>query len=694
MTLANGAWHSFIAVAGWAQHSTPPPSSSSPRTLGHFRSLSSIAKSPSPHPRMPGKFPSTSELPAMSASTNSSPALRPQPLSPDDEDAELSTLPDPRSRAMSPAADASGYATPHHPDLNAEVATLSTKLINAINYQTSLDDTLSATRSELEKARDQIRTLEAKNATQREMLSGDVWVRKRTVEEEKKKLLARVVAEQSQKEEVEREKKKIEQELENLTTALFEEANKMVISAKEDAQKDHDMIQKKNDQLKAQLADTEALLKSQQEQLTELKHVMEQMAIEREEHTIATAPSSPGFAKPESRDDDRLSPDSAAPHSAALEPLSPTYPTSLSHLIQPVLRTDLASYEDFTVLARLSKKHAGHRISSGSMPGAHKLSAGLGGSTSSAHPSNASTTSLSTAGTPVSTTAPQTPNTPASMVSAGSVDLGTPSPALKETKFFKRVLAEDVEATLRLDLAPSLSWLARRSVLSAMTDGSIVVEPIPSHSPYAAFMQPQFYPCSLCGDARKDEQHLRTYRFRTNESDSAQRYPLCKYCLNRVRSTCDFLSFLRILKDGHWRTDNEDAEKAAWEESVRLREQMFWARVGGGVVPTGHPILGEADKSPRQSHDTPHKAEAEEVVSVVETDDATADPESPGETPGVEGGALLEGPAETVVQPVTPSPSNRTSTQTLEIKDVTNPTGEVKRLSITIPTTEIEETKS
>ncbi|RXG44805.1 hypothetical protein VDGE_04948 [Verticillium dahliae] len=689
---------SFIAVAGWAGHSTPPPSSNSPRSLGHFRSLSSIAKSPSPQPpRMPGKFPSTSELPSMSASANTSPRLRPLPLSPDGEDAELSTLPDPRSRAMSPAVDASGYATPHHPDLNAEVATLSTKLINAINYQTTLDDTLSATRSELDKARQQIRTLEARNATQREMLSGDVWVRKRTVEEEKKKLLAVLAVEQSQREEVEREKKKIEQELENLTTALFEEANKMVISAKEDAQRDHDMIQKKNDQLKAQLADTEALLKFQQEQLTELKHVMEQMTIEREELSIATAPSSPGFVKgPEYRDDDRLSPDSAA-HHTTLEPVSPTYPTSFSHLIQPVLRTDLASYEDFTALARLSKKHAaGNRHSSGSMPGANKLGSGLGGSISSAHPSNASTTSLSTAGTPVTTTAPQTPNTPASMVSVGSADAGTPVPALKETKYFKRVLTEDVEATLRLDLAPSLSWLARRSVLSAMTDGSIVVEPIPSTSPYASYIKPQFYPCSLCGDARKDESHLRTYRFRTNESESAQRYPLCKYCLNRVRSTCDFLSFLRILRDGHWRTDREDAEKAAWEESVRLREQMFWARVGGGVVPTGHPVQGEAEKSPRQSHETSRKAEAATAPNAIGSGGDTgggSEPESPGDTAAIEGGVPLDAAEETVVQPVTPSPSNRNSTQTLEIKDVTNPNGEVKRLSITIPTAEVEQTK-
>lgn len=39
------------------------------------------------------------------------------------------------------------------------------------------------------------------------------------------------------------------------------------------------------------------------------------------------------------------------------------------------------------------------------------------------------------------------------------------------------------------------------------------------------------------------------------------------------------------MKDGHWHAEDEDAEKAAWEESVRLREQMFWSRIGGGVIP-------------------------------------------------------------------------------------------------------------
>jgi hypothetical protein len=40
-----------------------------------------------------------------------------------------------------------------------------------------------------------------------------------------------------------------------------------------------------------------------------------------------------------------------------------------------------------------------------------------------------------------------------------------------------------------------------------------------------------------------------------------------------------------MVRDGLWRATTEDDIKTAWEESVRLREKMFWSRLGGGVVP-------------------------------------------------------------------------------------------------------------
>ncbi|KAJ4132711.1 rab guanine nucleotide exchange factor S2 [Fusarium falciforme] len=661
------------AAAGWGQPlATTSPASR--RSLGHFRSLSSIASVPSHKPRTPSTI-TPDHTPVKSSSSTHLPIGSPAPIDLGDE---MSTLPDPRSRGMSPADDGSISTPNHHPDLNDEVATLSTKLINAINHQTILDDSLSAARHELDTARDRIRILEAQNASQREMLAGDVWIRKHTVEAEKKVWQAKIAEERQKRLDTEKDKKKIEQELENLTAALFEEANKMVIAAKEEAKADHEVLQRKNDQLKAQLADSESLLKSQQEQLSELKHVMEHMAAERDDQTNPTAPSSPGFAKSDSLDDQRTSANEPSP-SPWVPAAEPSHPTSFTHLIQPVLRTDLTSYDDFVSLARVSRNRAGSRVSSGSMGALTALSSfGLGGSTSSAHPSNASTTSLNTTGQAVGS-APQSPNTPASTISAASNASVAPLPSLKETKFYKRVLAEDIEPTLRLDMAPGLSWLARRTVINSIAEGSLVVEPVPTTGSFIALTKPQFYPCSLCGDSRKDPIYLRTHRFRTSETDSAQRHPLCKYCLNRVRSTCDFLGFLRMVKDGHWRADDENHEKAAWEESVRLREQMFWSRIGGGVIPnTQAPLSVDLEKSPRTSRE-------ESVVS----DHLSV----PGfQTPPMMNidrtrNEKVNGP---IQEPHTPplqtdgARSVRSSIQSLDVKSSSG-SEDTKRLSITIP---------
>ncbi|KAK8005190.1 GDP/GTP exchange factor Sec2p [Apiospora arundinis] len=705
----------FIHMASWTGHQNSSGPSTPQRGFGHFRSLSSFS-GVAPRTKSPAlvKSPSSSQLSSMTApeelphstlEVQTPPPKRMPSKQSLMEDQEFSTHLGPRSRAMSRVDGSISEAPTHHPDLDDEVATLSTKLVNALNHQTNLDDTLSSTRQELESSNDRIRELEEQCARQQEMLAGDVWVKRKSVEIEKKELLNKIVEEKRVRGEMEKEKKKIEQELENLTQALFEEANKMVISAKEDARREQDALQRKNEQLKAQLADSENLFKSSQEQLVQLKLVLEQMTAERDDHS-GTTPSSPGFSKFAPTDEDGNTSE-AISQSGITEPCSPTYPTNLTHLLQPVVRMDLASFDDFMALVNVSKR-APSRASSGSYSG---LSLGLLNSTNAnPAPSNASTTSLSAAGTSIHSLSPQTPNTPASAASNGS---SAPLPPLKDSKFYKRVLAEDIEPTLRLDTAPGLSWLARRAVISAMTEGTLVVEPVPSNSPFASISKPQFYPCSLCGDTRRDESHLRNHRFRTSEADSAQRYPLCKYCLGRVRSTCDFLGFLRIVKDGFWRADDADSERAAWEESVRLREQMFWSRIGGGVVPVSHPFHGHAEssaeKSPRMSEDiqpenVPLPAEPEskdeseaqklprDASEVTLTPESNAT-ESPEASDPVEPITIPEAPVTPIKTPKaflsndeepsssTPEP---TSSQTLEAP-TTKPDDGVKRLSLTIP---------
>ena len=368
------------------------------------------------------------------------------------------------------------------------------------------------------------------------------------------------------------------------------------------ARKEREAAERRIEQLRAQLNDTELLLASHQEQLAELKTVMQQMSLDRDDADANTNASSAPLT-PALPSNGELSKIFDALHLSPVpfgtDEIPPGPPTSFSHLICPVLRTDLQSYDDFRTLLQVSRNSAPpSRVSSGSYGGLNVMGLnGLQGREQNQHlghlPSHASTTSLSTPPS-FSSSSNTTPSTPASSVSAMPLREITTVP-LKETRFYKRALAEDIEPTLRLDTAPGLSWLARRTVINSMSEGSLVVEPMPASAKLHIFT------CALCGENRKDDQFARTHRFRTSESETAQRYPLCNYCLNRIRASCDFLGFLRMIKDGHWRIDGFESEKGAWEESVRLRERMFWARIGGGVVPAFLQSLS----SPRPSTDNP-----------------------------------------------------------------------------------------
>lgn len=114
-----------------------------------------------------------------------------------------------------------------HPDLSNEVAALSVKLVQAINNQTTLDDTLAETRQELETAQNKISELETENEKYRKDISDEVLVKKSDFDYEILRLKAALAEERAQRALAERAKKNIEQELETLTAALFEEANKV-----------------------------------------------------------------------------------------------------------------------------------------------------------------------------------------------------------------------------------------------------------------------------------------------------------------------------------------------------------------------------------------------------------------------------------------------------------------------------------
>jgi len=197
----------------------------SQKPWSHARSLTSLSKPAAPQ-RSVAKSNSTSALFNMATATRPSALSGSQLHSPSEG---MNTLLDPRSPSISSdASSRRGSSSPHHPDLSSEVANLSNKLINAINHQTNLDDSLAATRHELESARERIRQLETKAREHAEMVATGILVKKTDVDDQTISLMAKLSEERKQRSVAEKDKKVIEQELEGLTEALFEEANKVI----------------------------------------------------------------------------------------------------------------------------------------------------------------------------------------------------------------------------------------------------------------------------------------------------------------------------------------------------------------------------------------------------------------------------------------------------------------------------------
>jgi vacuolar-type H+-ATPase subunit I/STV1 len=139
----------------------------------------------------------------------------------------MNTIPDPRSPTPQPALSrkASSSTSSQHPDLSQEVATLSTKLINAINHQDTLDNSLQQTRHELDATREKLAEYEEKVKTHEELMSTGQLVEKEVYAKMEKQYLSELQEEKKRRTEAEKSKRETDSEVEGLTSALFEEAN-------------------------------------------------------------------------------------------------------------------------------------------------------------------------------------------------------------------------------------------------------------------------------------------------------------------------------------------------------------------------------------------------------------------------------------------------------------------------------------
>lgn len=642
-------------------------------------------------------------------------------------------------------------------DITSEVTALSTKLIQAIDRQADLEDQVQVLRKELDVSRRDKLKLEDR------INNGD--------------LIEKSVHDQaiSDRDSAQKESSRLEGEIEELTGSLFDEANKMVSDAKRETSewaKRNTQLQLQIEEKNSLLENMQQQLKGLKSVLQDLTDQQEEQ--QEEQYTkrmssglylntnlpnsngeFSEAPTPSGnstglqpspFAKDDIDEENNTQLNDDNNNNVATtnnDSVSGGYfndsqqppphmdisSFSLSSLVRPIVRRDLPSYRDFKSLSN----HINHVNSiRGKSPNLSQMSS-----------TNNSNSNLSSTDSPP----PQRPgspgnnnNSPSSSATSRysfnfhSVSLvGTPSagqisgfnnstanqtpyvaPSLKEFRFFKRTLTEDIEPTLRLDLSPGLSWLGRRTVMSSILDGSAVVEPISGVNEAYKFLGSELLdqhhrvqsesstahlykyptggppvatraPCKLCGENRTGSllyarmHNLRTGSISTsnndnqsdtntntnnnnsttntsanttntattttaatgtnsggrgfsvsfgrnrdrdpsehistnsNSDDSTNKttatstgHPLCYYCVNRVRTVCDFVMFIRSIRDGVWKTDDEQSLARGWEECIRLRERMFWARTGGSFPWGAGPIPGTPNTNHSSSQNFYH----------------------------------------------------------------------------------------
>jgi len=525
-------------------------------------------------------------------------------------EAAFHTIRDPRMTSTSDLSRTSSSS--RNGESKDEMAVLSDKLISAINHQQRLDDNLAEARHELEAANARTAQLEARIKDYESRITNRDLMDKQSVEKHYGKVNADAEETRKQNEKLTQEKRSLQSEMENLSASLFEEANKMVASANEQKA----ATEKKNQQLRDQIKDGEAVIASQTEQLTQLKLLMQDLGSDHRMEPSGMDSPSLTPASPQVPKGDHIVRLMEAMNLSPVTPdhlgVAPSPSTQLTHLIKSVCRTDVPCYEDFKLMLANSNprshtpSHAASRAGSGSYGGL----SGLGLGFSSQNQNNPSSPNLTTSANNSKLAA--SPGIPGSFSPAP--DPKGPQP-LKDTRFFKRIMTEDIEPTLRLDLSPQISWLQRRSILAALADSTLIVEPIPDS---AIKLYGKYTSCSVCGESRKEDQNPRTHAMRTREGEGANKWAVCKLCLEKVRAVGDIIGYLRMVRDGVVKIIDLQDEQEAWDEIIRLRERLFWARLAGGVVPAFVPSNKVSSVTARQDTVAPTAtsrapAEAEEA---------------------------------------------------------------------------------
>lgn len=386
-------------------------------------------------------------------------------------------------------------------DLSNQVAGLNDKLVKSFNRIADIEDDYSEAQERLASMSTRIKELEKERAEHLAALDTGLLVEKAHVSSEMQRMMDRVIEETAQRGQAESDKSKIEAELDELSSSLFSEANKMVAVERLSRAR----AEEKSLNMEERLKDTEGIMLEQQKVLSDLQRQVEKL-----QGGMASKSSGDDSASVASIDSEAVSFRRLKTSSLARSLSQRTamqerrHKPSVDLAAEARLIINIVPYQEFRAfiahLRKIRRQLApfynypltphGARDSLNGTPTPRTASPAVQQSANGSTTTNSLTAAAASysqgLGSTIASSSPfaiagvgrhrDHPTLPSNVESFVSL------PGQLSLPFIKRSQEEDVEPCLRLDFAPGLNWLSRRQVNTAILDGNLLIEPLFSGS--------------------------------------------------------------------------------------------------------------------------------------------------------------------------------------------------------------------
>lgn len=388
-------------------------------------------------------------------------------------------------------------------DLTNQVTGLNSKLVNSFMRISDMEDDLSDKHEKLTWHQSRIASLEKEREEHLAALNTGLLVEKAHVSNEMQKMMERVIEETAERGKAISDKEKIEAELDELSSSLFSEANKMVAVERLARAR----AEEKSKSMEERLRDTEEIMEQQQKRLVELQSV-----VEKGDQAKSEEQGNRAKADGETNGQDSKTKGDAVPSILPFPQeeqlrLDVTPYTELRAFLNHLrrLRLQLAPFYNYPLPGASSNANStlpSPTISRTNSPAPHQGRVVSAGQSNLSPNHNSITTTLSpfsVAGVSRHKDYPSLPSNVEQLINLNS--------QISSINLLKRIHEEDCEPCLRLDVAPALNWLSRRQMQTSILDGNLLIEPVFGGGVYdetEVRNRSQGSPpaaCALCGKA-------------------------------------------------------------------------------------------------------------------------------------------------------------------------------------------------